>query len=132
MRNNNIKSWGSSSLPWCGYTDDLILFTLNVHSLQRAATLLDHVFTNFGLKINESKTETMILIHSYTKIQYPKSIITLRNVSLKNSYEFKYLGSLVSHSEPNTGDIEINHRIQLEQKKFASMTNLLHNRNIFP
>ena len=71
----------------------------------------------------------MILNHSYTGIQYSKSIITLRKVSLKNSSELKYLGSLVS-SEPNIGDIEINHRIQLAQMKFASMTNLLQNRNI--
>ena len=42
----------------------------------------------------------------------------------QNSTEFKYLGSYISQNEPNTGDIEINHRIQMAYAKFATMTNL--------
>ena len=34
MRNENIKLWGSSTVPWCGYADDLILFMIAIHSLQ--------------------------------------------------------------------------------------------------
>ena len=48
----NVKLWGSSTVPWCGYVDDLILFMLDIHSLQRAITILDEVFTNYGLCIN--------------------------------------------------------------------------------
>ena len=115
MRNNNVKSWGLSSLPWCGYADDLILFMIDLHSLQKATTILDKVFSSFGLRINESKTETMILNHMYLEGEYPESIISFRNVYLKNSSQFTYLGSHVFLNEPNTGDIEINHRIQMAQ-----------------
>ena len=130
MRQNNNKLWGENLFPWCGYADDLILFVIDPESLQKATEILDEVFTEFGLKINESKTETMILNNTFLESEYPKSIISLRNVALKNSTDFKYLGSYVSHDEPNTGDAEINHRIQMAQAKFATLSNLLLNRNI--
>ena len=55
MRNKNVKLWGSSSAPWCGYADDLIIFMLDIHSLQRATTILDEVYTNYDLCINVLK-----------------------------------------------------------------------------
>ena len=73
----------------------------------------------------------MILNNGYLQEEYHTSIINLRNIRLLNSSEFKYLGSYLSHSEPSTGDIEINHRIQMAYNKFASMSNLLQNRHIF-
>ena len=130
MRKSGEKLSGESSLPWCGYADDLILFLIDRSSLQLASTLLDQVFTDFGLQINETKTETMILNHCYLDTDYPDSIIYIRNVPLKNTIEFKYLGSCISPNEPNTGDIEINFRIQLALGKFASMSNLLQNHGI--
>ena len=63
MRNENIKFWGSSTVPWCGYADNLILFMIDINSLQRATTILDEVLTNYGLCINVSKTETIVLNH---------------------------------------------------------------------
>ena len=113
MRNKNVKLCGSSTVPWCGYANDLILFILDIHSLQKATTILDEVFTNYGLCINVSKTETMILNHILLEYEYPDTIIILHNVPFQNSSEFKYLGSYISQNEPNTGDIEINHRIQM-------------------
>ena len=130
MRNDNKKLWGLSTFPWCGYADDLILFLLDQNSLQNASTLLDQVFTSFGLCINEKKTETMILNHACLETDYPDSIITLRDVPLQNSVEFKYLGSYISQDQPNTGDSEISHRIQMALAKFASMSNLLQNFHI--
>ena len=133
MRNENVKPWGNSMLPWSGYADDLILFMLDLPSLQKATTVLDDVFTSFGLRINESKTETMILNYKFIDSEgdYPDSIIKLRNVSLRNSNNFKYLGSYISQDEPNTGEFEINHRIQMAYAKFASMSNLLQNSKIY-
>ena len=131
MHNDNIKPWGISSLPWCGYANDLILFTLDINSLQKATNILDEVFSSYGLCINDAKTVTMILNHGYLQEEYPTSIINLRNIPLHNSSEFKYLGSYLSHSEPSTGDIEINHRIQMAYNKFVLMSNLLQNRHIF-
>ena len=41
--------------------------------------------------------------------------------------EFKYLGFYLHHDESNTGDVELNHRIQLANAKFAELSNLLQN-----
>ena len=49
---------------------------LDVHSLQRTTTILDEVFTNYGLCINVSKTETMILNHMFLEDEYPDTIIS--------------------------------------------------------
>ena len=62
--------------------------------------------------------------------EYPQSIVTLRGMILKNVVEFRYLGSVIKYDEPNTGDSEINQRIQLSQSKFAEMSNLLQNFSI--
>ena len=33
MRNENVKLWGSSTVLWCSYVGNLILFMLDIHSL---------------------------------------------------------------------------------------------------
>ena len=81
--------------PWCSYADDLILFMLDIHSLQRTTTILDEVFTKNGLCINIAKTETMILVHMLLENEYPDTIISLHNVLLQNSTRVKFLNSFV-------------------------------------
>ena len=117
--NENVKLWESSTVPRYAYADDL-----NIHSLQRASTILDEVFT-YGLCLNVSKTEAMVLNHMLLEDDYPDTIISLRNVLLQNSTEFKYLGLHIPRNEPNTGDFAINHRIQMAYAKFATVANLL-------
>ena len=122
---------GTSILPWCGYADDLILFMIDQASLQKATALLDDVFNKFGLSINGSKTETMILNHKYIVTdEYPSSIVALKDKPLNNVERFKYLGSYLYNEEPSTGDVELNHRIQMANVKFAEMSNLLQNSKI--
>ena len=75
MCNDNIKPWGISSLPLCGYADDLIPFTLDINSLQKATNILDEVFSSYGLCINDAKTVTVILNHGYLQEEYPTLII---------------------------------------------------------
>ena len=113
MRNKNVKLWGPSIVLWCGYTDDLILFMLDIYLLQRATTILDEVITNYGLCIIVSKTKIMILNHILIEAEYSDTIFSLRYVSFQNSTEFKYIGSFISQNKPNTKDIEINRRIQM-------------------
>ena len=43
----NVKLWGFSTGPWCSYVNDLILFILGIHVLQKAATILDEIFPNY-------------------------------------------------------------------------------------
>ena len=66
-------------VPWCGYTDDLILFMQDIHLMQRATTIFDEVFTNYGLCINVSKTESMSLKSS--KFKYIDSFISQANLT---------------------------------------------------
>ena len=131
MRNVGRKLWGTSSLPWSGYADDLILFLLDQLGLQKATVLLDQIFTRFGLSINRDKTETMILNYStLAEDSYPSSVIQLGDTSLKNVKDFKYLGTVLNFEEPNTGDCELNYRIQSANAKFAELSRLLQNHNI--
>ena len=53
MCNENVRLWGFSTVLWCHYVDDL-RFMWDNHSLQRATTIRDGVFTNYGLCINVS------------------------------------------------------------------------------
>ena len=126
MRLNDQKFDGNMDLPWCGYADDLILFIQSRTDLQKAADLLDQIFDHFGLKINELKTETMILNNS-DEPEYPKSIITLRNTPINNVEKFKYLGAFIKNDQPNTGDVELTYRIQVALSKFVEMSTLLQN-----
>ena len=84
---------------------------------------------SFGLTINITKTETMIL-NFKQNVDYPSSIVILKKKELKIVQEFKYLGSYLNYNEPNTGDTEVNHRIQLARLKFAEMSNVLQNFSI--
>ena len=130
-RQHNQKTEGSSTLPWCGYADDLILFLLDLQGLQKSATLLQEVFCSFGLSINVLKTETMILNYKYVSTEeYPESVVVLKGSPLRNVKEFKYLGSYLHHEEPSTGDVELNYRTQLANSKFAQLLNLLQNHKI--
>ena len=125
MRSTGLKNQGTATLPWCGYADDLILFLLSRQDLQRATNLLDLIFEQYGLSINVDKTETMIL--NDPEPGYSNSIITLRNTSLHNVEKFKYLGVFIQRNQPNTGDVELNFRIQTAVSKFVEMSTLLQN-----
>ena len=61
LREQGKKIAGKSFLEWCGYADDLVLFVNLREGLQKAAETLDNLFLKFGLAINVSKTETMII-----------------------------------------------------------------------
>ena len=61
MRNNSLQSWGTSEIPWCGYADDLVLYLLSLEGFQKYIELLEEIFSVFGLVINNTKTETIIL-----------------------------------------------------------------------
>ena len=123
---------GISPLSWSGYADDLVLFLIDKIGLSQSTDLLDDVFVSFGLNINKLKTETMILNYDENEptIPYPESIIDLKDIPLTNSQQFKYLGCYINQGEPNTGETEINQRIQLATCKFAEMSNILQNMRV--
>ena len=68
----------------------MILFLLDIHSLQRPTAILDEVFTNYGLCINVTKTESIIMNHMLLEDEYHNTVMSLCNVPLQNS-KFKYI-----------------------------------------
>ena len=59
------------TVDWCGYADDLLLVFHDSESLQKGIKLLNETFKAWRLKINVSKTKTMILNNEG---DYPSSI----------------------------------------------------------
>ena len=53
----------------------------DIHIQQRATTIFDEVFTNYGLSINVSKTELMSL--NSTEFEYIDSFISQTNLTRK-------------------------------------------------
>ena len=113
----------------CGYADDLVVICWTINELQTCINLLSQTFTEFGLTINEDKTETMIINHNNPD-SYPKTIITLNGKHLTNTPSFKYLGVWISSDSLHIGQSELHHRINSAQNAFAQNRKLLTNRNI--
>ena len=77
----------------CGYADDLGVICWNLSYLQGCMDALVKVFEEYGLTLNISKTETMILNHQITPEEnYPDSIIKINGKNIDNNTDFKYLG----------------------------------------
>jgi len=64
------------SVHYTLYADDLVLYLQSVEGLRKCIELLDETFTRFGLAINNTKTETMIL----NADEVPNSIASLRGI----------------------------------------------------
>ena len=79
----NRVTIGYHEVKWIGYADDLVLFFENVTDMQKAANILCETFCRYGLEINKTKTNTMILNHHLTgQQQYPETIISIENTPI--------------------------------------------------
>ena len=121
---------GSLSLDWCGYADDLLLVFNDLESLQNGIKTLDETFHNYRLKINISKTKTMILNQDLCGCDYPKSIATLHGKPVENVKVYRYLGSEINYKEPTTGTTELTLRTDAAECKFYSLAKSLMNKKI--
>ena len=65
------------------YADDIALLCNNVDELSEILDIFDKTFTRFGLKISDSKTETMAF-NVPEEIKAKPSLISLGGVALKN------------------------------------------------
>ena len=68
------------TVDWCGYADDLLHVFDDVESLRKGIKLLDEVFNTWRLKINTSKTKTMILNETG---EYASTIASLNGETLR-------------------------------------------------
>ena len=124
------RTIGDFYLDWCGYADDLLLVFEDIKSLRRGIELLDEVFKRYRLKINISKTKTMVLNHQYLSKDYPSSISSLRGIDLGNVKPYRYLSCEIRFNESNTGDTELNLRTDAAECKFYSLSRNMMNMKI--
>ena len=119
MRRKNVRLWSTSTLAWCSFAGDLVLFLQSQKGLiQKAMNLPDEIFKRFRLSINKSKTETMII--NMTNKEQPTSIIFHHDTKLNSVNCFKYLGAHLQQHDPSTGDTELNCHMQMADTNFQS------------
>ncbi len=83
-----------------GYADDVGIHDWTREGLQKKMIQLFEVFTLFGLRINISKTETMIWNwRDDLDGPYPNTIINIKNVYINNVSNFKYLGVWMNNND---------------------------------
>ena len=99
----------------------MILAFTSKSSLQNALTELNETFSRFGLKINTSKTKTMVLNQQHTDKTYPKTVSQIVGVEIENVEVFRYLGAQIKYDEPTTGDAELELRVDSAVAKFYEL-----------
>ena len=82
------------------YADDIVLFCRSASSLQLSVDAMNSVFTRFGLKIAEDKTQTMIFNADEEELAQ-ESIITLNGFAVENVRKFRYLGYWLNNTAKN-------------------------------
>ena len=127
---NNMTAAGDMLVDWSGYADDLMLFFDDENSLRLGLKILDETFQRYRLKINPSKTKTMILNHQYKGIDYPISISTLGDKQLENVKIYRYLGCEIEFNKPSTGDTELTLRQDAAESKFYMLAKNLMNMKV--
>ena len=121
---------GTMTVDWVGYADDLILIFDDELSLSLGISILNETFETFRLRINATKTKTMILNQKYEGREYPKTICSLGEEVIENVEKFRYLGSEIKQDEPSTGQTELNLRSDVAECKFYSLSRNLLNKKI--
>ena len=127
---HGLGNYGTVDLDWIGYADDLVLAFDDIENLSKGLVLLNTTLTDYGMQVNVGKTKTIMILNCKEK-NYPSTIVDLENVSIENVKVFQYLGSYIHFNQANTGDEEINMRIDSAECKFYAMGKKLMNYKIF-
>ena len=122
-------SKGEMDVDWTGYADDLVLMFDDNESLQKGINILNELFTEYGMKINVSKTKTMIFNHH--RQDYPSTIASLSGEALDNVKIFRYLGCDIKFDEPSTGEAELNLRTDAATGAFYGHSRNMMNHKIY-
>ena len=78
--NSVLGTYGSKTISWVGYADDIVLVFEDVLSMQNGLVALNETFNRFGLKINCTKTKSMIFNFDGPDGQYPETICNLEDL----------------------------------------------------
>ena len=80
---------GTDMINALAYADDIVLLSTSKEGLQKALNTIQEYCTQWHLKINSSKTKTMVFSKGNQKIN---NTFFLNGVELENTKEYKYLG----------------------------------------
>jgi hypothetical protein len=130
--NGEIKT-GFCQVQYLAYCDDLCIFSFNKIDLEKKLRLLNEVFGEFGLKMNMSKTETLIYNWELGKgnfEEYPETICSIEGEEIKNVQKFKYLGAYSQIDDSSVGDDELQYRMTSATCKFFELKNFFTNNSI--
>ena len=127
---NNYETVGMNLIDWIGYADDIVLCLESKALLQKSICLLNETFKRFGLKINVTKTKTMIINNDAVTDEYPSSICNMEEKEIDNVKVFRYLGGNIKYDEHSTGDEEIELRLESGEAKFYELVKKLLNHKI--
>ena len=94
---NNYETVGMNLIDWIGYADDIVLCLESKALLQKSICLLNETFKRFGLKINGTKTKTMIINNDAVTDEYPSSICNMEEKEIDNVKVFRYLGGNIKY-----------------------------------
>ena len=129
--NSGRVTKGTYELDWTGYADDLMITFDDLASLQKGITILNELFKQYRLKINITKTKTMIFNQQLDNEEYPTTVASLNGKSLENVVIYSYLGCDIKYNESSTGDTELNLRTDAATNKFYSISKNLLNQKIY-
>ena len=120
----------SSKCYFTNYCDDIFMMAETAAELQIMTTKIDQMFKKFNLTICCKKTESMIINWKGDAADYPTSILSIGENTIKNVDVFKYLGVKIHNSDYKTGDVEIKYRVNLANAKFRELDHLFTNKTI--
>ena len=142
---------GETLLSYLAYCDDIAIFAWSAEELEIKLNILWDCFTEFGLYMNLSKTETLIFNWKLGQIPQkipfilpPESICTITkpmlnkktgiieetSIKVKNSLKFKYLGSYSQINDSSIGNEELENRITAGVCKFYELKKFFTNYKI--
>ena len=122
-----LGKFGSVTVDWLGYADDLVLLFKDLASLHKGLNLLNETFHRYQLEINTGKTKTMIM---NCDGDYPDSISQLEGENIDNVKTFCYLGCKIHYKQETTGDDELSLRKESANCRFYSLSKKFFNRKI--
>ena len=79
-------------VDWFGYADDKTLIFEDHENLEKETILLNNIFEKYHLKLNLTKTKTIMLNYQYLAGYYPNELLKLNGTVVKNVQVFEYLG----------------------------------------
>ncbi|KAG1651557.1 Nuclear export mediator factor NEMF [Nymphon striatum] len=109
------------------YADDTVLIADSKTKLQQLLDTVNSASKEYGMEINEKKTETMIITKK-KEAEIPTCKITGNGINLKQVKSFKYLGTTINWDAKD--EKELNIRIAQAKAAFQQMKTILCNKNI--